>query len=58
VLTPAFDANGADAKAIATEIAGSTGNDALGQYVADLQADLGATVNETLWSQVTGANAN
>jgi hypothetical protein len=29
----------------------------LAQYVSDLQRDLGASVNEKLWSQVTGANA-
>jgi hypothetical protein len=58
VLTPAFDANGADAQKIAKELADAAGSDVLGLYVADLHADLGTTVNETLWSQVTGANAN
>jgi peptidyl-prolyl cis-trans isomerase D len=58
VLTPAFDANGTDAKAIAKDLADAAGRDVLSLYVADLQADLGTTVNETLWLQVTGANAN
>ncbi|MGE3832428.1 MAG: SurA N-terminal domain-containing protein [Parvibaculaceae bacterium] len=58
VLTPAFDANDADSQKIAQELAQAAGGDVLGLYVADLQADLGATVNETLWSRVTGANAN
>ena len=58
VLTPAFDANGADAQKIAKDLSEAAGGDVLGLYVAGLQADLGATVNETLWSQVTGANAN
>ena len=57
VLLPPFDPASPEAKSISKSVGQSAGSEMLAQYVSDLQRDLGASVNEKLWSQVTGANA-
>jgi len=57
VMDQPFDSSSTDAQAIAKSIAQSAGSEMLAQYVSELQKDLGVSVNEKLWSQVTGANA-
>ena len=57
VLLPPFDPSSAEVKAIAKSVGQSAGSELLAQYVGELQKDIGVSVNETLWSKVTGANA-
>jgi peptidyl-prolyl cis-trans isomerase D len=57
VLLPPFDPASAEAKAISKSIGQSAGSEMLAQYVSELQKNLGVSVDEKLWSQVTGANA-
>lgn len=58
VLLPPYDGGSADAKSIEKAMGDGGGSATLALYVARLQSELGVTVNEALWSQVTGANAN
>jgi peptidyl-prolyl cis-trans isomerase D len=55
-LQPADKTPGETAKIVEAVAAGS-GNEFLAQYVAELETDLGVSVNQELWSKVTGANA-
>ena len=43
--------------AIAKSVGQSAGSELLAQYVSELQKEIGVSVNEALWSNVTGANA-
>ncbi|CAN5506129.1 SurA N-terminal domain-containing protein [soil metagenome] len=58
VLLPPFDGGSADAKAVEKAMADGGGAASLDLYVNKLQSELGVSVDEALWSQVTGANAN
>ncbi|MGE3876384.1 MAG: SurA N-terminal domain-containing protein [Parvibaculaceae bacterium] len=58
VLIPAFDANSEEAKTIAKALADGIGGNLAANYVADVQDELGVYVDENMWRQVTGANAN
>jgi peptidyl-prolyl cis-trans isomerase D len=55
VLTAPFDLASAEATQIRDQLSRSAGDDALGSYLVALQNQLGFTVNETLWRQITGA---
>jgi peptidyl-prolyl cis-trans isomerase D len=58
VLIPAFDANSEEAKTIAKALAGGVGSNLAAGYAGDVQDELGVNVDENMWRQVTGANAN
>jgi peptidyl-prolyl cis-trans isomerase D len=55
VLAPPFDPKSAEADEIRKPASQAAGLDLLGSYLANLQNQLGITVNETLWRQITGA---
>jgi peptidyl-prolyl cis-trans isomerase D len=57
VLLPPLDPASAEAKTITRSVGQSAGSEMLAQYVSELQKDIGVSVNEALWSKVTGANA-
>jgi peptidyl-prolyl cis-trans isomerase D len=52
-----LDASASEAKSIAKSMGQTVGSELLAEYVSNLQGELCVTVNEKLWSQVTGANA-
>ena len=54
VLLPPFDDKSADAKAIADEIKGGVAGDVLASYLGALQKQVGVSINETLWRQISG----
>ncbi|MGE0004995.1 MAG: SurA N-terminal domain-containing protein [Parvibaculaceae bacterium] len=58
VLIPTFDANSEEAKTIAKALTDGVGANLAASYVADVQNELGVYVDEGMWRQVTGANAN
>jgi peptidyl-prolyl cis-trans isomerase D len=58
VLIPTFDPNSEEAKTIAKALSDGAGDNLAGAYVADMRNELGVHVDESLWRQVTGANAN
>ena len=55
VLKPPFDPNSAEAEQFREPISQAAGSDVLGSYLVSLQNQLGFTVNESLWRQITGA---
>jgi peptidyl-prolyl cis-trans isomerase D len=57
VLLPPFDPSSAQAKSITKSVGQSAGAEMLAEYVSELQKDIGVSVDESLWSKVTGANA-
>ena len=58
VLIPTFDPGSQEAKNIAKAISDGAGNNLAAAYVASMQSELGVYVDENMWRQVTGANAN
>jgi peptidyl-prolyl cis-trans isomerase D len=58
VLIPTFDPASEEAKTIAKALTDGAGGNLAASYVADLQDELGVYVDENMWRQVTGANAN
>jgi hypothetical protein len=46
-----------EAKTISKSAGQNAGSEMLAEYVSELQKDIGVSVNEELWSKVTGANA-
>ena len=58
VLIPTYDPTSEEAKTIAKALSDGAGNNLAASYVADLQNELGVYVDENMWRQVTGANAN
>ena len=54
VLLPPFDDKSADAKAIADEIKGGVAGDVLASYLGALQKQVGVSINEALWRQISG----
>lgn len=58
VLIPTYDPNSEEAKTIGKALADGAGNNLATAYVADVQNELGVYVDENMWRQVTGANAN
>jgi peptidyl-prolyl cis-trans isomerase D len=57
VLLPPFDPLSPEAKTISKSAGQNAGSEMLAEYVSELQKDIGVSVNEELWSKVTGANA-
>jgi len=55
VLLPPFDANSAEAKSLAEGVKEATAADVLAAYLGALQKDVGVTIDETLWRQISGA---
>lgn len=58
VLIPPFDPDSEEAKTIAKALSEGAGNNLAASYVSDVQNELGVYVDENMWRQVTGANAN
>jgi len=58
VTVPTLDPNSADAKRIRDGLASMLTEDLVAQYLANLQASLGATINESALNQVVGGSAN
>ncbi len=55
VLETAFDAKSAESSALRAPLTQAAGGDLLGSYLVNLQNQLGFTVNDSLWRQITGA---
>ncbi|MFZ5674690.1 MAG: SurA N-terminal domain-containing protein [Pseudomonadota bacterium] len=58
VLIPTYDPNSEEAKTIGKALADGAGNNLAAAYIGDVQNELGVYVDENMWRQVTGANAN
>lgn len=58
VLIPTYDPNSEEAKTIGKALSDGAGNNLAASYIADVQNELGVYVDENMWRQVTGANAN
>lgn len=58
VLIPIFDATTEEAKNISKALEDGVGGNLATAYAADVQDELGVYVDENMWRQVTGANAN
>ncbi|WP_119274278.1 peptidylprolyl isomerase [Taklimakanibacter deserti] len=58
VLIPTFDPNSEEAKTITKALTDGAGSNLAASYVADVQNELDVYVDENMWRQVTGANAN
>ncbi len=52
VETPGYSGDGEGAKQIATALRRGIGQDLLQQYLVDLQAKLGVSINEKLWAEI------
>lgn len=58
VLIPTFDPNSEEAKTISKALSDGAGTNLAAAYAADVQDEVGVYVDEDMWRQVTGANAN
>ncbi|HZS64838.1 MAG TPA: SurA N-terminal domain-containing protein [Xanthobacteraceae bacterium] len=58
VKTPALDMNSPDAKRIENATRTSKTNELLGQYVSQLESELGVSINQAALSQIAGGEAN
>jgi peptidyl-prolyl cis-trans isomerase D len=58
ITVPQIDMASADAKRIQTTLVNAYSEDILAQYIARLQTELGATINEAALAQVIGGGAN
>lgn len=58
VLIPTYDPNSEEAKTIGRALSDGAGNNLATSYITDIQSELGVYVDENMWRQVTGANAN
>jgi peptidyl-prolyl cis-trans isomerase D len=58
ITVPQIDMASADAKRIQTTLVNAYSEDILAQYIARLQTELGATINEAALAQVIGGSAN
>jgi hypothetical protein len=54
VNTPSLDANSPDHERMVQSVQGALSTDLIGQYVARLEDDLGASVNAAVLAQATG----
>ena len=52
VTVPKLDANVAEAKAMSDAMRRSIADDLLGQYVAQLENDIGVTINQSAFNQI------
>ena len=57
VLLPAFNAASADTRKLGDEAVGGLSEDLLVSYLGALRNQVGVTINETLWRNVTGSTA-
>ncbi|MCB1378008.1 MAG: SurA N-terminal domain-containing protein [Alphaproteobacteria bacterium] len=57
VLLPPFDANAADAKNISSEVIETAASDMLSSYLGGLQKQVGVSLNEALWRQISGTTS-
>ena len=51
---PAFDPEAADTKALAEQLRNAYADDLIGQYIAQLQTELGVSINQAAVNQVVG----
>ena len=58
VLLPAFDAASPDVKKISERLNPQLSENVLTSYLAQLQAEAGVKVNETLWRNISGQQTN
>jgi peptidyl-prolyl cis-trans isomerase D len=58
VHIPVFDPASEEAKNIGKALAGGAGTNLAASYVANVKEEIGVYVDENMWRQVTGANAN
>jgi peptidyl-prolyl cis-trans isomerase D len=58
ITVPQIDMASADAKRIQTTLVNAYSEDILAQYIARLQTELGATINEAALAQVIGGSTN
>jgi peptidyl-prolyl cis-trans isomerase D len=58
ITVPQIDMASTEAKRIQTALTNAYSEDILAQYIARLQTELGATINETALAQVIGGSAN
>lgn len=58
ITVPQLDVNSADAKRIQSTLQNAYSEDILAQFIARLQTDLGATINEAALAQVIGGTSN
>lgn len=56
IVTPAFDANAESTKTLKQVLTRMIDDEQIGAYVARLRSELGVTVNQSAFAQVTGAN--
>lgn len=54
VTEPAFDPEAADTKALAEQLRNAYADDLIGQYIAQLQTELGVSINQAAVNQVVG----
>ena len=54
VLAVPFDSQSSAAKELAKTLKGETSNDLLTTYLTALQEQIGVSINEALWQQVSG----
>lgn len=54
IITPPFDATTVDAKALSQHISTSLGSGLMSQYETALKAKAGVTINERIWSEISG----
>jgi peptidyl-prolyl cis-trans isomerase D len=57
VTDPKFDASAAPAKAMASQMQNSYADDIIGQYIAQVENNIGVSINQAALNQVTGAAA-
>jgi peptidyl-prolyl cis-trans isomerase D len=58
IKVPALDASSADAKRLTDALRNALSEDLLNQYLARLQSDLGASVNQSALAQAIGGSSN
>jgi peptidyl-prolyl cis-trans isomerase D len=58
ISVPSLDPTGADAKRIGDELKRALSDDIMGQYIVQLQNDIGVRINQSALRQVIGGEAN
>jgi peptidyl-prolyl cis-trans isomerase D len=58
ISVPSLDPTGADAKRIDDDLKRALADDIMGQYIVQLQNDIGVTINQSALRQVIGGEAN
>jgi hypothetical protein len=57
VMAQPFDANAADVRKIAEILSQNLSSDISSLYLAELQRNLGVSLNDALWQQVNGSRS-